>query len=157
MNFQQQTITLCGDKGKTEIQAMVAVGVGLAYHPNLDCDDDENTFNITHIGSGHNILKSRSKQLMLDALPDELSAQRFIEAIAHVVDWNLSEKSLRALARTPDQRIFADLCQAYYETAEEVAKEETHLGTCLQCDRFVTALSPAGLCEGCVMEAMIDE
>src|SRR5258707_14496766 len=35
-------------------------------------------------------------------------------------------------------------------------QEVQHGGVCVECERFVTALNSAGMCEGCVTTAVID-
>lgn len=39
---------------------------------------------------------------------------------------------------------------------QQPTPQEYHSGECLICERFVTMLSSTGICEGCVMQAMID-
>jgi hypothetical protein len=36
-------------------------------------------------------------------------------------------------------------------------EQEVRSGECVECGRTVTALNSAGVCEGCVMQAMIEE
>lgn len=51
----------------------------------------------------------------------------------------------------PQERAYTLLPDLEYKPAPE-----THSGVCSQCERNVTALSPAGLCEGCTIQAMIE-
>ena len=114
MQFELQGITLCGDRGKTDIFAMVAVGVGLAYHEDFDGDEEE--YSITHIASGHCILRSESKGVIVGSLPSAEAAERFIERIASFADWNLPEEILRKLNH---EKVFQTLRDAYREAVGE--------------------------------------
>lgn len=57
--------------------------------------------------------------------------------------------------------LFLDAIAEQHKSAFEnaLAHEQgagVYSGVCVQCERDVTALSPAGLCEGCIMQAIIE-
>ncbi len=91
MEFQPQTITIKTKEGDVTFEAIVGVGTGLAYHRHHAKNGKfHKTYGVTILSTGLSVQS-------LIQLPTPEAAQRFIELLTEITDWNKPEEELRKL------------------------------------------------------------
>lgn len=117
MEFQKQTITIQQTPGSMEVEAMVAVGIGLAYHHGISYDGQElEKYVVSHVASGYSVVGDYRKNIP-SWFPSEDAARRFIVVIQGLCDWNLSSDDLWKLDRAS---LSTAIARAYHQVLEEL-------------------------------------
>lgn len=92
MEFQSQQIVIETKAGQETTDAVVGVGSGLAYHledeESEEDGEDEKVYTLTHLLSGRTISEY--------GVDDEDVAQRWLELVASLADWNQDVATLQA-------------------------------------------------------------
>lgn len=109
MQFEKRPIAISIQGKPHTIEAMVATSVGLAYHPSIN--GDEGTYDITHVQSGLNILRS-VEGVVCQPLPTEHAARSFIALLQPFTDWKRPKSALQQLNRAT---VYHALKNAYCE------------------------------------------
>lgn len=92
MEFQPQTITIKTTEGERSFEAMVGVDTGLAYHRHHAKGGSKffKTYGVTILSTGLSVQSTIE-------LPTPEAAQRFIDLLTEITDWNKPEEELRKL------------------------------------------------------------
>src|SRR6266496_4130209 len=113
MEFQSQRIVLQALEGPQTVDAIVGIGSGLAYHLE-EGENDEPIYVLTHLLSG--------RSLSGYGVEGEDVAQRWLELVAALTDWNQGMETLRI--EYPGGEVIRDQAHAAIDQAyEDVAKE----------------------------------
>ncbi len=115
MEFQSQQIVIETKAGRQTIDAVVGIGSGLAYH--LEDEEDEEVYTLTHLLSGRTISEY--------GVDDEDVAQRWLELVASLADWNQDMATLQAqYSRHLQDQIDAAIDRAYVDVYGDPWEDE---------------------------------
>lgn len=95
MDYTQQPISIHTSVcGPASIMAQVAIDTGLAYHKEHRCNgEDTGRYVLTHIGSGYTLV-----EYMVES---EEQAQRWLELVSKLADWNKPMSTLKRYKSLP--------------------------------------------------------
>jgi hypothetical protein len=123
MQFEEQTISIVNfHHEREEILAMVGVGSGLAYY-----EVAGEGYAITTVSSGYAVAKlyDLATIFTVHAARDESIAQRFIEQITPLLNWNTEAKEIvqQARERYPHS-VFHELRKIFLHVCEQAKQQQ---------------------------------